>query len=100
MEKIKIGAFVFSVTRFNNFWRGDKKLDGHISHHQTSIEIEGEMNHQATTQVLLHEVVHGILQQANRDVDEETIDVLSFGIYQVMRDNPELVQMIVAEDVN
>jgi len=95
VNKIKIGALVYDVLRVGDLHRGKKKLDGHISHHSTTIQTEASMNHQANTQVLLHEVIHGILMQACRDVDEETVDVLSFGVYQVMRDNPEFVQMIV-----
>jgi hypothetical protein len=89
------GPIQYKVAYVKNLQLGDVKLDGHLWHNQTRISLDAEMNEQATAQVLLHEVVHALAAQMGRqNLKEDVVDALAYGVYQVMRDNPELVRMI------
>ena len=94
LPRIKIGALVLDVTEVKDLRdeKGDK-MDGHIAHNKTLIEIESEMTGGPKAQTILHEVLHEIEIQAGLDLKDSTIDALAFGIYQVIRDNPELLNI-------
>jgi hypothetical protein len=95
LDSLKIGAFRYSVVYVKDLKRDEVKLDGHLHHSQTRISLDADMNAQATTQTLLHETIHAIATQIGRqELREGIVDALAFGIYQVLRDNPELVRMI------
>lgn len=78
-------------------------LDGHISHDKMVISIrEGDhaLTHRA--EVLLHEVLHGILVTTSRKEDigekeEEVVRALSVALLAVLRDNPEFVKYLTAD---
>lgn len=92
---VKIGAFNYSVEYVSDLRDSSGKLDGRIRHGQTSIQIDADMNHQATAQTLLHEVIHAIATQIGvPNLKEEVVDALAYGVYQVIRENPQLVKMI------
>ena len=99
MEKIaeiKIGPIYYAVEYVEDFRRNGEKLDGRLQHGRTTITIEAALNHQAATQTILHEVVHAIAAQIGvPNMKEEVVDALAFGVYQVVRENPQLVKMIV-----
>ena len=96
IDRVKIGAIQYKVEYVKELKSPDGRLlDGHLHHNQTRISLDVDMNPQATTQVLLHEVVHALAAQMGRqNLKEDIVDALAFGFYQVMRDNPELVKMI------
>lgn len=97
MNSVKIGAIDYTVETVENLQDEEgKKLDGRITYNMTTIRVDSETSPQAFVQILLHEILHGIETQSGRngEIEEPTIDALAFGIYQVMRDNPELVRMI------
>ena len=93
VQSVKIGPFEYAVQLIQDLKRGNRKLDGHISHNETTIKLEAVMSPQAQTQVLWHEILHGIAMQSNLDLSEQEVDVLSFGVYQVLKDNPDVVKM-------
>lgn len=95
MDNIKIGAFTF-ILKFPPSVKDDggKAVDGFLNHGQCLIEIDNFLDAQPKVQTLLHEVVHEIAIQAGQDLTEGMVDALAFGTYQVLRDNPKLVEMI------
>jgi hypothetical protein len=98
IDSVKIGAIRYAVSLVGDLRNGKRKLDGNINYTNTSIRLEADMDPQAHTQVLLHEILHGICMQGGLNIFEGHIDVLAFGVYQVLRDNPQLVEMIVKDD--
>jgi hypothetical protein len=92
---VKIGGIVYAVEYVQNLRDGDAKLNGWIQYDPSTISIEATMGEQAAAQVMWHEILHGIATQAGRhgELKEQTIDALAYGIVQVLRDNPDLVQM-------
>ena len=91
MKKVKIGAQVFEIKRECELKDKDVDLSGHIKYGSSEILIDSELDKFSTRQVLWHEVVHGILTHAGiRDEDEKLVDILSYGIIQVLEDNKEI----------
>jgi hypothetical protein len=92
---VKIGPFYYSVEYIPDLRDESGKLDGRIRHSQTRIQIEADLNQQMTAQTLLHEILHAVVSQiAMPSLKEEVIDSLATGVYQVIRENPQLVKMI------
>jgi hypothetical protein len=98
IASVKVGGFQYKIVYIQNLRDDDGKLDGRIHHGKTIIQVEDDLSPQAMPQTILHEVVHAIHVQIGRteqNKDESYVDALAHSIYQVMRDNPELVRMIV-----
>ena len=97
LDSIKIGGIRYSVAYMVDLRdeKDNQKLDGRLQHALTKISIDASLNHQATVQTLLHEVVHAVAAQIGKArLDENVVDALAYSVYQVMRDNPKLVRMI------
>jgi hypothetical protein len=94
ISSLKIGAFTFAVVFPQVVTKDGESMDGHLWHSQTTIEIDNNLAAQPKVQTLLHEIIHEIGIQAGQEMTEGMVDSIAFGIYQVMRDNPELVRMI------
>jgi len=92
-QLIRIGPIDFTVCAVDRLLNDGnyEKLSGHIKYDASEILVEGDMEPQAQRQVVWHEVIHGILTQAGyTDHDEKMIDILAYGVMQVVRDNPIL----------
>ena len=90
-ENVRIGGVEYDV-KFAEIVRiGTELCYGSIDYPETTIFISetdgGEHQHQCIT--LWHEILHGILNHACMKVEneEEIVEVLSKGIYQVLQDN-------------
>jgi hypothetical protein len=92
---LKIGAILYGVEFVPDLSDDKGKIDGQISYGQAKIRISKSLNEQVQAQTLLHEIIHGIEEHSGRqELKEPVINTLAYGIYQVLRDNPELVKMI------
>lgn len=93
--KIKIGGLDYDVIEEPNLCAedGTRRLNGHIVYDRCQIKIDNGLNPQAKNITMWHEIIHGILTHAGvKDHDETHIEVLSYGLDQVLRDNPYLRQ--------
>lgn len=92
-RKLKVGGFVYSILR-------DEKVSGHSDTYGTThlgtqtINIAPDLNGAKTEATFLHEVLHAIwhtygLKEAgfDRKQEEQIVEALSNGIYQVFKDN-------------
>jgi hypothetical protein len=96
-EKIKIGAFIFTVITEKNLVREDRSesLDGHIKYATSEIKVDASLMPQARRATIWHEVIHGILTQAGYSKhDERMIEAISHGLMNVLQDNPWLAQPV------
>ena len=87
--KIKIGGKKFKVKFIKGLVSDDSgiKLNGYINYQKSTIDIEKNLDKQAQEIVILHEIIHGVLDHAGQEHDEVCVDIISRGIYQVLRDN-------------
>lgn len=91
--KIKIGGLDYEVIEEHNLCAedGTKRLNGHIVYDQCQIKVDSTLDRQVKNQTIWHEILHGILTHAGIEEQSEThIDVIAYGIVQVLRDNSEL----------
>ena len=89
---LRIGPFRYPVAYVP---RADiEGNDGRLWHSKSQILIADDMDAQASLHTLLHEVVHEIAIQAGQKVTEGLVDTIAYGWIQVIRDNPELLEMI------
>lgn len=93
-ENIRIGPIDFSVIQVDVLTdeSNTTKLNGHIKYNLSEIRIDAELEEQAARQVIWHEVVHGILTLGQIEHDERLVQIVSYGVMQVLRDNPWLRQ--------
>lgn len=97
--RIQIGPISYSVIEVRDLKGTNDEgqtvwSDGRYHRRACKIEVEENQNEQAKVPVLLHEIMHGILDQAGySDHPEPIIDALSHGLTQVMRDNPDLIAL-------
>ncbi len=101
-QTIKIGPITYTVVKKDGLTSLDKsaKLDGHIVFSECQIKVEQSLSPQAERQVIWHEVLHGIITQAGREHNEELIDVLAYGIMDVLQANPWLAETVSGETPN
>lgn len=92
-NQVKIGPQVFEIIVKPDLRRGDEGLDGWIQYHNSTISLDARLEEFAYKQVIWHEIVHGILNNAGiKTVTEETVDALSYGILDVIQSNPWLTK--------
>lgn len=93
---IRIGGIDYEVEEVPNLCTEDgaKRLNGDIFHDRCQIRVDQNLSPQIKSVTVWHEIIHGILTQAGaRKQDETQIEALAYGIVQVLRDNPQLLEM-------
>jgi len=96
-EQIKIGATKYRIVTEKNLVGDDglKRLDGHIRYSSSEIKLDADLGPQARRQVIWHEVLHGIMTHAGIEThDEHLIEAISYGLMNVLQDNPWLAQPV------
>jgi len=78
---------------------GDNYL-GFVNNNEGFIELRKDGENNSKRISFLHEVVHSILYYAGNKLkrDEDFIEMMANGIYQVMKENPEIVKWIIKEN--
>lgn len=90
-NSVRIGGIEYDVQMEDVVRIGTELCYGSISYPDTTILIsEGDCGgHQHQCVTLWHEILHGLLYHAclKLENEEEVVEVLSKGIYQVLQDN-------------
>ena len=100
LTTVRIGPVTYRVERVlrlmgNNGDGSSTWLNGRVRYEKALIELEQELPAEVETIAIVHEIVHAVLEQAGIDDEPESIVVaLGYGLVQVLRDNPELVELI------
>ncbi|ADL40306.1 hypothetical protein phiCTP1_gp5 [Clostridium phage phiCTP1] len=63
---------------------------GTIGYESGNISIDGTVDKELQKCVLVHEIVHGIDDMCDIGLTEEQVVKLGKGLYQVIKDNPEM----------
>ena len=90
-EKIRIGGREYKVQNVPNLRNGADLCYGLICWEDGTIALSETdvLSHDMACITLWHEILHGIINHAAFQVEEEEqlVEVLSKGIYQVLQDN-------------
>ncbi len=95
---IRIGPHTYTVKRVKS-----RKIGGdcaQIDYARLSISVSTDLVSTYAKQSLLHEIIHGVLENAGiRDQhDEQLVDAMATGILGVLRDNPDVVSYLVSDE--
>jgi hypothetical protein len=92
-EKIKIGGIDYQLELVERLTDGEnvQKLSGHVTYTIPKIRIDKELEPQVLFQTLCHEILHGISENFQIDIEEKDIDRFAQGIVQVIRDNLDVL---------
>lgn len=90
---IRMGVLDYSVQVVPNLRAADDtKLYGEILYGAGTIRIDSASKPAFQAVVLWHELIHGLLEQAGQEQSESTCNALAYGLVQLFRDNPDLVE--------
>jgi hypothetical protein len=100
--KLKIGPVDYTVKQVKKLRDTDsegktRSLHGDIAWTKARIRIRKDQAESRKVVTLVHEALHGLLENAAFDGPhpENVIAILAFGLVELLRDNPELVALIV-----
>lgn len=103
ISKVKIGSLDYGVNLVSDLKRpeDDHMLYGYITHLQQRIDVEEKMTVPMQKISLLHETLHGIIHQSGiiEDAEENLVIAMSHGLYALLRNNPELIQYVVGDNL-
>ncbi len=88
---LHIGPMDYAVQAVPDLYDGHQKVDGTVAYHDNLISVEANMAAPLQRQTIWHEVLHACLCQAGfADHDERMVEVLAYGVMDVLRRNPWL----------
>ena len=96
---IKVGTFVYDLQETDKpILFNHEECAGLIDYEHMTIDIKSDLELQRKKQTMLHELFHAIIQEYAidiEDVDEEyLVDILGVAMFQVIKDNKELINYI------
>jgi len=89
MDSVKIGGIDYSIRNDCDEYLDGAKIMGEINLVTQTISIDSKLKKQRKEQVLVHEIVHGLLyEMGNEDWNnEEFVNPFSNILYQLLKDN-------------
>ena len=104
IDSVKIGTVVYDVQddveNLHDF-SGDQRIAlwGHYKVDTSEILIANQLGPQQKVRVLWHEILHGVMSHAGiDDQSEQLIEVLAYGIVDLLRNNPDLVKLTLGNE--
>jgi hypothetical protein len=97
-KTVKIGGLIYTIQECDDpRSETDEKLLGDINYTHERIRLNSNATERVKRMVLLHEIIHGILEHAARDDDEQVVQIVGKGLAQVFMDNQWIVDLFKAE---
>lgn len=93
-KKIKIGGSVYQVKLKKNPKVKDKDVHGYISYNEKIIILDSESCANQVANTILHECIHGILDDREQTQTEALVVHLTNGLVALFRENPELKKLL------
>lgn len=90
---MKIGPMNFKVFMDNPETMAEE-YNGMVRYNDQIIVLKDRLHPELTRQVLWHEIIHVILTQAKIEHDEKLVDVLAYGVFQVLQENGEMREKV------
>lgn len=90
-ESIRIGGVEYAVTYEPFLSMDGRELCGMIDYQQNVISLSENvgMSHERQCLTLWHEIMHGVLNHFDLDLEDEerVVEIVARGVYQVLQDN-------------
>ena len=90
-ESVRIGGVEYAIEEVEIARLGPNLCYGTIDYTGSTIQLStmDDASHQHKCITLWHEILHGLLEHAcvHLENEEEVVDVLGKGVYQVLQDN-------------
>lgn len=100
-KKIKINETDYKVVCRSKRWGRDKKAYGQITYDKKLIEITEGQTPQEYLDTVIHEVMHGIIEEyevkMDRRKEEKFVTNISNHLTDVLKKNPKLLDWIVSQ---
>ena len=97
-KSLKVGGIIYKIEKKRVLDKGENKFSGVAKHRQAIIKIalydnEGELyDKRKLEECFIHEILHCVDDiYNNQKLDEDMVERLSQGLYQVLKDNKLLV---------
>ena len=96
IDKVKVGYKTYKIERPPAIKEVGGELCGSCDFHDCIIKIADKLDQDDKNLVFLHELIHSICSRLSIDrlnADEQTLDRLATGLYEVIKDNPHIFTM-------
>lgn len=93
MEKVKIMATDYKIEEVEQIDK-DRRILGEIDYINQTIKLEKGLPNELKKEILLHEILHGILEKLGFDAlnnDEQKVQSIASTLYLVLKDNASLM---------
>lgn len=100
IDSVKVCGMSYQVIESRPVTENGDVGEGHISYSKMLIEINPDLVGDSKVLSVWHEVCHAILMHTghfNEKNDEQLMEALSMGLVQLIRDNPQLVEMTLSK---
>lgn len=86
-NKIKGYGYIYPVIQKKNLRDKDGHWLGLISHKRGIIKLEKDIHHRGKESNLIHEILHFVNAEERTKLNEDKIERISRGLYQVLKDS-------------
>jgi hypothetical protein len=93
INEVKIGNQTYNIFEVECVDKHDA-LAGQIRYLESVIRIQNEMPLDLKQETILHEVIHGIENFFDLDLEERQVKMLGRGLTMVFKDNPQLLEYL------
>lgn len=100
LSQVKIGSLMFQIRCKPRLHLDKQRVDGFVKESSSEIYIDSELDPEYFKTILLHEISHALLfsagltkslnKMSTDDIEECFVVAFSYGIYAVLKDNPDL----------
>lgn len=99
LKPVAIGPVIYSLQTVENLHvhdPNDKKVSlfGDVDYKTLLMRIESDLTPSQQLATIIHESIHVILEQAGREIEENAIVTLGYGIANLLINNPWLMDFI------
>lgn len=91
--RLKIGPYNYTVKDVDCVSKSEP-FCGLILYAEQEIRLDSDLMPERRVETLLHEAIHGIDEYMSTDLSEAQVKSLGIGITMLLRDNPELVELV------
>ena len=89
-EKIRVLYRTYQISEVDNLHDGGDDLYGQVQYLEERILLNSAASDETKKAALIHEVVHTIDDLFGIGLEEKQVEQLGVGIYNLIRDNPEM----------